>query len=428
MFKLYTKKTLTQRYSGYGWLICCLAALFYAYEYLLRIGPSVMTQELRHHFVGLSAGGLGLLSSMYYWAYTPMQVLVGVMTDRYGPKRILTAAIILCVIGTAVFMHTFSIYVAGFGRFLVGMGSAFAFVGALKLAAMWLPHRYFALFAGLTTSIGMLGALAGDILMTWMVHHVGWYSVLNVSVIIGLILIPVFFFFVQDKIVHEPALNRKKSLAPYLIGFFKLFKNPHILVAGFIGCLLFSSLSVFGEMWGIPFLQAIMPEHQITASTINSMVFLGWMVGGPFGGWLSEHFRSRRLPLMFGSIAAAISIGVILLDPQLSPVMLGVFLFLFGVSCSVQILCFAVARDYVDIKLAGSAASAINMLVMLSGMLLQPAISHVLDWVWSGGMHAGIRTYSIDDYRLALIVLPVVMLVSAVLAYFMKDSLQGNET
>lgn len=423
---MYTKKTLTQRYAGYGWLICCLAALFYSYEYLLRIEPSVMTQELRHHFVGLSATGLGLLSSMYYWAYTPMQMLVGVMTDRYGPKRILTAAIILCVIGTAIFMHTSSIYVAGCGRFLVGMGSAFAFVGALKLAAMWLPHRHFALFAGLTTSIGMLGALAGDIVMTWVVHHVGWYSVLNQSVIIGLVLIPIFFFFVQDKIVHEPALNRKKSLKPYLIDFFKLFLNRHILIAGFIGCLLFSSLSAFGEMWGIPFLQAIMPEHQITASTINSMVFLGWMVGGPFGGWLSEFFRSRRLPLMFGSIAATVTISIVLIDPHLTPMTLGILLFLFGVFCSVQILCFAVARDYVDTKLAGSAASAINMLVMLSGMLLQPAISHVLDWVWSGDMHAGIRVYDVNDYRLALAILPVAMLISAVLAFFMKDSLQGT--
>ena len=69
-----------------GWLICTLGAIFYSYEYLLRITPSVMEGALRHHF-SLSATGFGLLSASYYYAYVPMQLPVGLLMDRYGPRR-----------------------------------------------------------------------------------------------------------------------------------------------------------------------------------------------------------------------------------------------------------------------------------------------------------------------------------------------------
>ena len=418
---MYTKSSFMHRYSWYGWFVCCLAATFYCYEYLLRIEPSVMEIQLRQHFLSLSAGGLGLLSSMYYWAYTPMQAVVGVLTDRYGPRKTLTAAIGFCVLGTFIFADTQLIYVAAIGRFLVGCGSAFAFVGVLKLVAMWLPEKYFAVFAGLTTSLGMLGALCGDIGMTWMVHHLGWHEVLILSAFVGIALIPIFYFFVHERLIHEPA-SANEDLKHYMLGFIKLIKKKDILIAGVVGCLMYLSLSAFAEMWGIPFLQRVMPGPHVMASTLNAMVFLGWLIGGPISGLLSQYFKSRRQLLIWGSIAAALCFCVILYNPAISSVAMGGLLFLFGVLCSPQVLCFAVGRDHVHLKSAASAAAAINMLVMVSGMLLQPLMSRILDWAWSGQMSAGLREYSVNDYRIALTILPVALIISAVLAYFMRES------
>ena len=102
------KHTLT------AWLICGLGALYYAYEYLLRISPSVMEPSLRSHF-NLSATGFGLLSALYYYAYVPMQLPVGVLMDRFGPRRLLTVACLICVIGTFMFSGTNIFVIAGFG-------------------------------------------------------------------------------------------------------------------------------------------------------------------------------------------------------------------------------------------------------------------------------------------------------------------------
>lgn len=419
---MYTKHSLAHRYSWYGWLVCSLATLFYCYEYLLRIEPSVMTVELRHHFLGLTGGGLGLLTSMYYVAYAPMQIVVGVMTDRFGPKRVLTFAIILCVFGTYLFGSTSDIYIAAVGRFLVGVGSAFAFVGVLKLAAMWLPEKYFALFTGITTALGMLGGMIGDIGMTWMVAHFGWHRVISVSVMTGLVLIPVFYFFVHEKILHETVRHKHhKTFVAYLMGFFRLLANRDVVIAGFIGCLLYLSLSAFAEMWGIAFLTKAMPHDRLIAPSVNAMVFLGWFFGAPLSGWLSGALGTKRLLLIVGSLVGAAIFAFILFHPNLPPLVMGFLLFLFGIFSSVQVLCFAIARDFVTVNLAGTAAGVINMLVMISGMLLQPIMSHMLDWSWGGLIHNGLRVYGINDYRMAMLVIPVAYLVSAILAYTIRE-------
>src|SRR5579884_3613957 len=75
----------------YAWLVCCLGALFYCYEYFLRISPSVMTQDLMRVY-HLDAAMLGNLAAFYYYAYTPMQLPVGVLMDRFGPRRLLVFA------------------------------------------------------------------------------------------------------------------------------------------------------------------------------------------------------------------------------------------------------------------------------------------------------------------------------------------------
>ena len=91
-----------KKYMLFAWLICGLGAIFYSYEYFLRISPSVMESALREHF-NLSATGFGFLSAIYYYAYVPMQLPVGVLMDRYGPKLLLTLACLVCVIGTFLF-------------------------------------------------------------------------------------------------------------------------------------------------------------------------------------------------------------------------------------------------------------------------------------------------------------------------------------
>ena len=261
----------------FGWAVCLLGALFYCYEYLLRIEPSLMIQQLEQ-FYGLSASGLGVLSAYYYWAYTPMQLIVGPAIDYFGPRRAMTFAVLCCAIGSYIFGEATGIVAASFGRFLIGFGSAFAFVGVLKLAAIWLPVRHFALFAGFTTALGMIGAMGGNMGMMALIKSVGWQETIYYGSVLGLILTPIIWIVVRDHHSWTPGGEDHKdfeSVSSMLTGFKQIVGNGQMWLSGAVGMILFLSLSVFAEMWGIQFLEHVYPgatESQVPAERTNGGV------------------------------------------------------------------------------------------------------------------------------------------------------------
>ncbi len=408
--------------SFYGIFVCALGALFYCYEYLLRIEPSVMVPELMHSFQ-INAQGFGWLIAMYYYAYTPMQAVVGISTDYLGPRKVLVTALALCAGGCFLFGLGGNVVLAGTGRFMMGMGSAFAFVCALKLAAVWLAEEYFAIFVGLTTALGMSGAMAGDVVMSKVVQDFGWEHVLIYSAIIGVALIPVFWFGIRDNNKDAKSnLERPHTIKNLLNGLWTMIGNRQIWFCGIIGCMLFLSLSAFAEIWGIPFMNCFENITPVMAAKLNSMVFLGWLIGSPIAGWVSNKLRSRRIPLIVGSLLAALMISIVLYVKIEGFWNLAILLFLFGVFCSAENLCFAIVRENTPLHLAATAIGFTNMLIMLGGMITQPLVGIILDISWKGAMNHGIRSYDSFDYHLALSLIPMGMVVAAILGLFLKES------
>lgn len=403
-----------RRYTIYGWIVCLLAAIFYCYEFLLRIEPSVMVPELKHNF-HVDIAGLGLLSSMYYYAYTPLQAIVGLVIDRFGPRRVLTFAIGFCALGSWVFAAASDVYLAGIGRLMIGVGSAFAFVGVLKLASMWLPYSRFALFAGITTALGMFGAMIGDISLSWAVGHIGWHRVVIGSAFFGLLLIPIFILF-----VHERKMEAQEALSWHqtLRGFIKVVRNRQVLLAGAIGCLLYTSLSIFAVMWGLDYLVEETGITRVQAGEINSMVFLGWLIGAPLNGWLTDLIQSRRKLLIVGGVLAGLLFIPLLYWPHMPHLFLFPLLVVFGLCSSVQVLCFAIARDVTGVNRVASAIAVVNLLVMLGGMILQPGTGLLIH-----ELHASLQNVSLAMvYRYALLVVPLCMFVGSFLACYLPET------
>jgi MFS family permease len=427
-WRLAMKKTWFDRHFGkytwVGWAICIIAALFYCYEYNLRISPSIISFQLRDHYNDLSLSSFGILSSLYYWAYTPMQAVVGVTTDRYGPRNCLIGAIILCVIGNYLFGASHSLYLAGFGRILVGMGSAFAFVGTLKLAAIWLPKRLFPLFSGLTMSMGMLSAIVGDYAMTWVNMKFGWQWLLHIGSILGIIIFVVFIFLVHEKTMPKVRKKKETSLGFMYKTFFNFLMTPKYILVGLIGCFLYLSLAGFADIWGIPYIKTIYPGEGFRAASINSMVFWGWFVGAPSISFVAAKFNLRVTPIRYGCFAAAVLFAILLAFPHLPIALFGFILFIFGICCSVENLCFVLARDFASLRYAATAIGVVNLIIMISGLVIQPIIAHVVDAVWSGTMQDGLRVYTMHDYRIGLIIIPVFLFIAGILTFFVKDDIK----
>lgn len=418
--------------------MCVLGAIFYCYEYYLRVAPSVMALELQSTF-HLSEAAFGNLFACYYYAYTPMQIPVGMMLDRFGPRRILTLACFLCAAGTYLFSITNTLALAQIGRFIVGFGSAFAFTGILKISDVWLPKKYFALMVGISTALGMLGAMLGELTMAYMVGKMGWQATLYWAVVAGVILTVLLAIILKDsknqKLINDnndPASNtstvhsddsqkRLSKNREVLKGLFNIIKMPQLWLNGVIGCLTFLPISVFAELWAVPYLQTL-GFSKGTAALGSSMVFLGFALGGPCWGFISDRLQSRKLLLMLGSLLSATFLFICISVPNLSAVSIYALLFLCSFSASVQVLVFAISNDLTASSVTATAVAFTNMLVMLGGTILPQIIGGILDKTNTVVVKGDLASLRAEDFSTALMIIPIGLVMAGILSLCLKES------
>jgi MFS family permease len=403
----------------YGTFICFIGTVFYCYEFILRIIPGVLQTELSTALGHISATTFGQISALYYFAYSPMQMPVGMLMDRFGPRRLLTFACLCCTLGSWMFTLTTSIFLVSAGRFLVGLGSSFAFVGVLSLALHWLPRGYFSLVAGLMTTLGMLGLFYGEVQITQWSELVGWENVLLFISLLGCGLSFLIFLVVRDGPTGHQ--SNKHPLPEFFRNVLKVLLAPEVWVIGFVGACLYTSLSVFGELWGKSYLEQAHHLTKVEAAKTVSAVFLGWAVGAPIAGYLSDRTGRRLLPLVLGAILALICISLVLYLPGLSYSSLNVLLFLYGVFSSTEIIVFIMAKECTGAELSGTVFAATNMIVTFGGVIFQPLVGKLLDTFGDSGIVGGEHIYTVVDYQVALSILPISLLLVTILAFFIKD-------
>src|SRR3990167_2464602 len=366
-----TKQNASQKFWT-GGLICIVAALFYCYEFILRILPGALQAELSAAFGNISATAFGQISAAYYFAYSPMQLPVGMLMDRYGPRRLLIFACLCCTLGSWFFMQTDSISLSSFGRFLVGFGSSFAFVGVLTLALHWLPRKYFSFAAGLITTLGMLGLVYGEVKIADIALSMGWKHVLYLTVIGGFGLNFIIFLVVRDAPVSY--INHTNSARVFFNHVKIILFDPQIWIIGVIGACLYTSLSVFGELWGQTYLEQAHHLSKLEAAHAVSALFLGWAVGAPIFGYISDRSGHRLLLLIIGAIMSLICIGFILYYTGIPYIILNILLFAYDVFSATEIIIFIMGKENSMHELSGTAFAVVNMIVTLGGVILQPLV------------------------------------------------------
>lgn len=414
----------------FPWVICGLAAAFYCYEYLLRITPGLMVPELQAAFSingqALDATMITYLSVFYYYAYTPMQLPVGLIIDRYGPRWILTLAVLFCAIGAAVFAQTNVWGMAASGRFLMGFGSAFAFVGVLKLASTWLPANRFALVSGLATTLGMVGAMIGGVMMTELIVEIGWRNTVTYSSYVGFILLPIIWLVVRDA-PSKVSSSQKATSGTY--SSFRLLckeiyyslRNSQIWLNGIIAGLIMAPTMVFPELWGKLYLQTLFKIDEVEATSTAHMIFLGWAIGGPIAGLISDKLGRRKWPITIGSLIAAAILLVFFYYPGLTLAQSKIILFLFGIFSSVQVICFAVGRENCPQSLAATAVAVTNFLVV-SFSFFQVIVAKILDYTWDGVVVDSLKVYNAESFQIAMLVLPAAVFLAFILSFFLKET------
>lgn len=411
-------KTSSHLYSETkAWFVWSIAALFYAYQFVLRVSPGVMTDDLMRDF-DVEACALGVLSAFYYYSYSVLQIPVGLGMDKIGPTRLLRGAVLLCTVGTAIFALSDSFYIACFGRLLIGAGSTCAFLGSLKLATLWFHPERLALVVGFTLLAGKIGASLGQGPLALLIDAIGWReTMLFVIIPLGLLLAGCMWVFVKD-VPSEGPLAFSATRSNYRSLFIHLKHiviNYRIWALGIYGAFMYVPLSAFADLWGVPFLMKLYGVEKAVAASACTMLFVGAGIGSPVVALLSDYFRSRKMPMAIGAGLATLCNVIIIYVPDIPFSIMYGLLFAAGFIFSAQPLIFASVCQLTPHSSNGTAISFTNMIVMVSGVILQPLIGKFLEWVWSGTMENGVPFYTITDYRFALISVPISLLLALVL-------------
>ena len=387
----------------FPWVVCGLGGLFFSYGYFQRVAPSIMVAELMGEF-GVGAAVLGNLGALFFYAYAVMQLPAGVMLDRWGPRRVLTSAIVFCAAGCWVFATADGIDQAYVGRLMIGTGAGFSWVGALKLTTLWFPVHRFALVSGVCTMLGMVGGVGAQAPLAAVVQLAGWRESLIGVAVLGGVLAATVWLVVRDEPGHAPR-NAPGPSAGVLHGLGRVLATPQVWLVALFAAMLVPCMAAFAGLWGVPYMMQAHGLEGPQAAAAVSLVLVGFGIASPFVGWWSDHIGRRKVPMLVGASVALAAIGALVYAPGLSVVAASTICLLYGIGSSAFVLAFATGREHGPPEAAGAAMGFINMMLVTVGAVFQPLIGWLLDLNWDGRMEAGARIYSVEAYQMAFLTL-----------------------
>jgi MFS family permease len=353
-----------------------------------------MVEELMRDFA-VGAAVLGHLSAAYFYGYAGMQIPVGVLLDRFGPRRLMTLAALVCAGGCVLLATSSSLEVASAGRFLIGASAAFSLVGSMAVAGQWFHANRFALLSGLSMAMGMAGGVFGQAPLRLAVEASDWRSTTLALAAGGVALAIAAWATVRDR------WRGSGGLGPALSGLGAVLANRQAWLVALVGLGTSAPLLAFASLWGVPFLETAYRLPRAQAAMLTSVIFVGWGVGAPVIGWLSDRIGRRKPPLIAGLLLETMALALLVYVPDLPVPVLGLLCFLVGFFGSAQIVCFALARETHAAALSGTAIGFVNAMVTGAGALFQPLVGLLLDLAWTGETSLGARLYAPESYRLA---------------------------
>lgn len=351
------------------WAVWIVASVFYAYQYILRVMPNIMLNDIMAQF-GISAGTFGQFSGVYYIGYSLMHLPIGILLDRYGPKKIMTGCILLTVIGlTPLLFAEHWIYPIA-GRFLIGLGSSAAILGVFKIIRMIFAEEKFPRMLSLSVTIGLIGAIYGGGPVSYMREVFGYQTVIELFGAAGLLLACITYLIVPD--------IKNSSERTVVSDIKEVLKNPRVIWSCLFAGLMVGPLEGFADVWGTAFLKQVYGFDGTLAASMPSMIFIGMCFGAPVLSMIADKVGSYAATIIGAGIGMSLCFALLLMWHLPSGVLTLNFI-LIGVCCAYQILAIYKASTYVREQVAGLTTAVANMIIMIFGYAFHTAIGGIVN-------------------------------------------------
>jgi len=406
---LFVQKLFRNKVMRSAYLAWFAIALFYFYQYILRVSPGVMFDEIRLAF-RITAEQFATLGAFYLLGYSLLQIPLGIIVDRIGVKKMSLYSIAICIFGSLLFVSTQHFWVAQVSRFIIGVGSASAFMCALKFVADHFPPGGRGLLMGATLALGTVGAVLSAKSVRYIGEYADWHDVIAISAVIGFIVFIFIAFAVKNHTQDAYAVLNRKSWKDIVSSICAIFADKQIMIYAVLAIGLYTPLSALADLWGTAFVKQKFALSQADAAEISQLMYVGLTIGSLVLPWVAEKYNKLNLAIVVCSFGILGVFSVILYMPAGSVLELQAMLIVLGFFCGAEMMCFTGAL-YKSHKFdSGEIIGVVNTLNMLGGAILQQLVGWALDREWDGLVDVhGIRQYTTGQFTVALTSLTIVI-------------------
>lgn len=415
------------RATAHAYLAWGGVALFFLYQYVLRVAPGLVESELRSAFF-MDANDFSTLGSYFMFVYAIVQIPCGIVIDRVGIKLVVLCSILLCLIGNGLLIIGNSLIEAQISRILMGIGSACGHVGCLKVAADKFPSSSRGFFMGAALTLGLFGPLLAAKPLIILIESTNWRYAFTVLSVIGVILWFTLVLVMPKETINKEATLRWSEISASIT---HVFQTRPILAYALMTTCFFSPLAVVADLWGVSFLINHFHLTRADAAGITMQIYVGAAISSLIIPWLCERYKAYNRGILYSWIGMVMSLITLLYGGHLSIYALSSVLIILGIFSSSETLCFGAATHYTTPETSGTTLGIINTFSVIGSAVVMQLVGYLLDYKWNGSIdNQGIRIYSSNEYIFSLssiLVFVVILGVVAFAIYQRGKQLKQNE-
>ena len=411
------------------WLMWIFLIMLHLVTSFHRVSFNVAAEFLTAEFA-LTGAGLGNLAAAYTYMYVLMQIPGGILVDHLGPRKIALITGLSMAAGSILIGYAPTAAWIFIGRMLIGLGGSVVLINILKFQASWFRFSEFASLSGFALLISTSGSLLAATPLVYSIATFGWRSSFIYFGLLTVLVAVLCWTVVRNQPQDNGAAtvlgqddqgDHDQSAKINRQAIKSVFANRRIWIPFLCNFGLYGGFIVFVGTWGVSYLVHVYNFSLEQASSFMIVANLGFMVGAPLSGVLSDYYGSRKIPELI-LILSAVSfwLALLLWPGGIIPTwLLYCLCVLIGFGGVGTIVTFSIARDVSGPGYTGLVTATVNLGVFLGLAIMQPLFGYVLDRGWQGLIIDGVRIYPLEAYRVGFLIclLFTIVALGSILSY-----------
>lgn len=393
-------------------LLWLLVSSFFFIENVCGFSISVVGDEIKQD-LALNHTEYALLAASFLAAYSCMMIPAGLCLDAFLLNHVMSYAMSTFAVGCFIFAIGNSFSLLLMGRILMGASAAFSLLGSLKFARSTFSD-HLGLFSSLALSVGMIGGVVGKTPTLYLVKvmQLGKSGVFGVFGFVALAFAVLVRYLV-------PAEVMKRSVSAFSLQASKrIISQRNFWLIALYGSFCYSPFLAMETVWAKKLLSEMLPGIRLLViNSIESIPFLGVIIGSIILGMVSDGASSRKGWLIISALGVAITLMMFLYVLPRNIVIISLILFFFGFFTGGFMPCFAYLLEHYPAHMSGSALGLMNCVNMMGGAVFTPVIGKAVDTL-SVGTHL---TY-VEIYQISFMFLPILALFASALISKVTDN------